>query len=269
MVGQEGAAAQTPHSGMGGGSSSRHPHLPGTQQQESATNLAEVGSGVNMQVLQSSVSLPSLTCGLSTNSSSPAPSSMSSTLEQIAKNGGQCQLNSSALHQTPSDPYQARPLVQQIGQPAAQHQQPADAADNTHITTVVIPRPPDSLMTHPRSISSTILEPSSSSPASISSPVTFSRPQEMGQDGLRSQLETLATEQFITQQLPLELAGKFASSMATRIDGEEVSGMEMVEQNMQFQHSSNALAIDSVNPDLAGVIFSTDKQCIVEDVSNT
>jgi len=285
---QAGAAALTSHSGLCDGGSNKHQeHLLGTQRQESATILAEGGGGVNMQVLQSSVTTPSLTRGLSM-SSSPASSSVSSTLEQIAKNGGQCQLNSSALHQPSSDLYQARPLVQLMGRSSnsTQHEQPASYAsaieDNAHIATVVISQPPDSLMTRPRSISSTILEPSSSSPASSNSPApfshhrdageeaTFSPPRDAGQEGLRSQLETLATEQFITQQLPPELAENFTSSVPARGDREDASAMEMVEQsNLQFQHSSDSLAVGSVNPNLASVIFSTNKQCMVEDISDT
>ena len=263
-------------------SMNRHHHHQGHHSE--TTVLGGVRGGVDVRVLQSSMGAPPV-------AGSTGSSSMGSTLEQIAKNGGQCQLNSSDLQQE-SVLYQTQSLMHSIGHSenfncAQQHQQQHEQQaatfstdDHSHITTVVIPQPPDSLaqISQPRSLSSTVLE-SSSSFHSSHHP-QMAPHQGLSQDDLRSHLESLATEQFITQQIPVELSTTFGGrpiSGGGEGEGEDSGGIDVVEQRaLQFQHisegksiSGSLSAVDPGSQELANVIFTTDKQRMVEDVANT
>ncbi len=217
------------------------------------TESASAAGGVDVRVLQSSLETPSMHPPSASHSSASATSSsMGTTLEQIAKKGGQCQLNSSDLQQVPilyptqslpvgsTEPFNFPDPPSQPPQQSAVSAFPSSDENSSGITTVVIPQPPDSLMqmSQPHSMPSAILESSvvSSSP-SISLHHHTHHPQASGQEALRSQLESLATEQFITQQLPIELASKFG----TGAEGETEDGrtIDVVEQgSMSFQHIS-------------------------------
>ena len=189
-----------------------------------------LGGGVDIRVLQSSSNTPTPTAPLTR-----LTSTMGSTLKQIAKNGGQCQINSTERQQGAPDVLYDQHSLHHMG-----HQEDFDysqqeiftSGQHSQITTVVIPQPLDSLVqqSQPQTVSSSM--------DSLTA-ATFNlqhQPQtQCGiiQESLRNQLESVATEHFVAQQI--ELASKYG----TRSRDSDGGSMDVGGQgDVNFQHAS-------------------------------
>lgn len=169
---------------------------------------------MDIRVLQSSSNT-----GTPTTPLTALTSTMGSTLKQIAKNGGQCQINSTELQQGMPDILYEQHSLHHMGHPEdfdysqQQQQEIFTSGQHSQITTVVIPQPLDSFVQQslPQTVPSTV---------DTSSTAAF-RLQAQTQHGiieesLRNQLEAVATEQFISQHVPVELTSKYVAGSIGR-----------------------------------------------------
>ena len=184
------------------GSQGHHPRCP------DASGLDE---GVDVQVLQSSL-------GPAPTSLSGLTPTMGSTLKEIAKSGGQCQINSTELQQGSGILYKLYPL-QNIGHPehmdySQQQQQEIPASGQQPHNVVVMSHPLDSLIQ--QSQSEAILSSVNPSAATTSLDLHHHPQDNCIQENLRKHLDSLATEQFIAQQIPLHLTSEYGTGSGAR-----------------------------------------------------
>lgn len=268
------------------------------------------GGGVDVQVLQSSVSPPIPTPATPSSSAQQqtvvleAPT-VGSALDQLAKNSSNNNASTGVVPERLHDFSYSQQTLHHVTPPSSssssvdlhhahqqatlsQQQQQAAAAifTSTHepgITTVVIPQPLDSPL-QPQSQPSMPPAPGPAPPASMldsSSPFRHHHHGHAPQrdENLHSQLESLATEQFISHQLPVELSSTVPSNPGDAGNGGGDAGTDIVRgreggggattRGVEFRPipesgpiSGSMSPITALSPNterLTGVVFPTSK----------